>query len=211
MKPNEAYGLWAEIYDSNENSTRDLEAVSLRNTLDQFRFENCLEIGCGTGKNTAFLTEIAKRVIAADLTEQMLQKAREKNISRNAEFMLFDARGEWIFKGPKFDLITFSLVLEHIEDLDAVFAKAATFIAPGGYVYVGELHPFKQYTGTKARFESREGTRIVECYDHNISDFTSAASSNNFDIVMINEYFDEANRRGIPRILTILFKNSSGT
>lgn len=208
MKPSDAYRLWAESYDLNENRTRDLEAVSIRNTLNKFRFDNCLEIGCGTGKNTPFLAEIAKEVTAADLSEKMLQKAEEKNISGNVGFMQFDAKGAWNFGGRKFDLITFSLVLEHIEDLDSVFAKAASVIAPGGYVYVGELHPFKQYTGTKARFESEEGTRVVECFDHHISDFTSAASANNFDIVMLNEYFDEEDRSGIPRIITILFRNN---
>lgn len=52
MNVETAYNKWAEQYDTNENKTRDLEGVSLRKTLANINFEECLEIGCGTGKNT---------------------------------------------------------------------------------------------------------------------------------------------------------------
>ena len=54
MSVEQAYNNWAEQYDSNENKTRDLEAKALREVLADMIFENCLEIGCGTGKNTRF-------------------------------------------------------------------------------------------------------------------------------------------------------------
>ncbi len=209
MKPADAYALWSEQYDTDENKTRDLEALSLRETLNAYSFKNCLEIGCGTGKNTEFLVNRANKVTAADLSPEMLQKAKEKNIVGNVEFIEFDAKGDWNFVAQKFDLITFSLVLEHIEDIGHVFAKASSVVAPGGYVYIGELHPFKQYAGTKARFVNGEETKIVECYNHNVSDFTTAATANNFEIVFLNEYFDDGDRKGIPRILTLLLKNNS--
>ena len=76
----------------------------------------------------------------------------------------------------------------------------------GSYVYVDELHPFKQYTGTKARFETAQGLQIVPCFNHNISDFTQAAKSFGFEIIAVNEYFDENNRANIPRILTLVFR-----
>lgn len=211
MKPEDAYALWAEQYDSNNNRTRDLEAVSIRETLNSYSFENCLEIGCGTGKNTEFLVVRADKVTAADLSEEMLQKAREKKIKGIAEFLKFDAKSEWNFGMQKFDLITFSLVLEHFEDLMPVFANAASVISRGGYVYIGELHPFKQYAGTKARFDNGGETKIVECYVHNVSDFTTAAAANNFEIVLLNEYFDDGNRNGIPRILTLLLRHNANS
>jgi 2-polyprenyl-3-methyl-5-hydroxy-6-metoxy-1,4-benzoquinol methylase len=106
----------------------------------------------------------------------------------------------------KFDFIIFSLVLEHIENLDIVFKKASESVNAGGYVYVGELHPFKQYTGTKARFETAEGLQIVPCFNHNVSDFTGAAKEFGLQIIEMKEFFDDNNPNNIPRILTILFK-----
>ena len=52
MNVKEAYNIWAEQYDVNENKTRDLEGFSLRKILSNIHFERCLEIGCATGKNT---------------------------------------------------------------------------------------------------------------------------------------------------------------
>jgi hypothetical protein len=52
MSVRKAYDTWSSSYDTDENKTRDLEAIALRTMLEAIPFENCLEIGCGTGKNT---------------------------------------------------------------------------------------------------------------------------------------------------------------
>ncbi|MCY7361353.1 MAG: class I SAM-dependent methyltransferase, partial [Ignavibacteria bacterium] len=64
MKVKEAYNSWADQYDSNINRTRDLEAISLRETIVNIQFETCLEIGCGTGKNTEWLVTKCKEITA---------------------------------------------------------------------------------------------------------------------------------------------------
>jgi ubiquinone/menaquinone biosynthesis C-methylase UbiE len=206
MDVRQSYNLWANQYDSNENKTRDLEAIALRETLSDISFDTCLEIGCGTGKNTAWLLTKAKHVIAVDLSEEMLVKAKGKIISENVRFLHADINDDWTFIKNKADLITFSLVLEHIEDLDQVFHKASSAVNANGYMYIGELHPFKQYTGTKARFETENGQLIVKCFNHHVSDFVDAAKKNRFEIVSINEYFDDPDKKDIPRILCLLFK-----
>ncbi len=45
-------------------------------------------------------------------------------------------------------------------------------------MYIGELHPFKQYAGSKARFNTEAGEQVVNCYNHHITDFTDAAIQN---------------------------------
>lgn len=206
-----AYNHWAEQYDTNENKTRDLEAVALRENLSGLSFARCLEIGCGTGKNTVWLLEKAREVTSIDLSEEMLAKAKAKTISPKVEFIQADILQDWSFVKQKYDLVSFSLMLEHIEQLDPVFEKAAAVLLPGGYVYVGELHPFKQYTGSKARFETSEGTQVVTCFTHNLSDFILSAGKYGLTPVMINEYFDDNDRSSIPRILTLLFRLGRAT
>lgn len=203
----QAYNTWATQYDTNENKTRDLEGISLRTTLGSLQFDQCLEIGCGTGKNTTWITTKAKHTVAIDLSDEMLAKAKEKILTNNVEFIQADITQEWDFlPDTKFDMATFSLVLEHIENLDAVFEKLRRVVAINGHVYVGELHPFKQYNGTKARFETKDGLHIVKCYNHHVSDFVHAAKKYNFQVVDVNEYFDDDDKAGIPRILTLLFQ-----
>lgn len=206
MEVQQAYNLWADQYDTNVNRTRDLEAVSLRKTLASITFDTCLEIGCGTGKNTEWLVTKAKEITAVDLSEEMLAKAKAKIMSENVRFCQADINHPWLFVEKPYDLVTFSLVLEHIEHLHPVLHQAANALNPGGYVYIGELHPFKQYTGTKARFETPEGVKIVSCYTHHLTDFTYAALENGFKIESIDEFFDDGQRDNLPRILTLVLK-----
>lgn len=206
MNTREAYNIWSEQYDTNENKTRDLEAFALRGTLSNISFDNCLEIGCGTGKNTQWLVTKAKHVAAIDLSEEMLAKAKAKVVENNVDFIQADITNDWSFINSSFDLVTFSLVLEHIENIENIFKKAEKFLKPGGRVYVGELHPFKQYNGTKARFETKEGLHIVQCYDHHVSDFVHAGKQSGLILEDLNEYFDDEEKSSLPRILTLVMK-----
>ncbi len=208
MEVRDAYNVWAHQYDTNKNRTRDLEAISLKETLSDIHFDRCLEIGCGTGKNTQWLLTKARHITAVDLSEEMLSKAKQKTDASNVTFKQADITEDWTFAEGLYDLATFSLVLEHIEVLDPVFKKLAACVKPGAHVYIGELHPFKQYAGTKARFETENGTVLVNCFNHHLSDFTGAATSNGFRIINISEYFDDNDRTTIPRILTLLLQKS---
>jgi len=202
-----AYQFWSEIYDSNENKTRDLEGVCMRAILQEISFSNCLEIGCGTGKNTVWLETKAQHVTAVDLTPAMIEKAKQKVQTKKVTFEIADINQDWNFSKEKYDLATFSLVLEHIENLIPIFEKLSNCIKPNGYVYIGELHPFKQYAGSKARFDNGSGEEVVECYNHHISDSINAASKYRFELKLLNEHFDDNDKTTIPRILTLLFQN----
>jgi ubiquinone/menaquinone biosynthesis C-methylase UbiE len=205
MNIKNAYNQWASQYDSNINKTRDVEAVAIRHALNNIPFSNCLEIGCGTGKNTEWFITKASHITSVDFSEEMLAKAKQKITASNVHFIQVDVKNDWTF-GNNFDLVSFSLVLEHIENLDIIFQKSNTVLKTGGYMYIGELHPFKQYTGSKARFESAEGTQVLECYNHHISEFLDAAKKYNFHLIELGERFDDNNKNEIPRILTLLFQ-----
>jgi ubiquinone/menaquinone biosynthesis C-methylase UbiE len=206
MDVRESYDEWSKQYDSNKNKTRDLEAIALRKTLAGYHFADGLEVGCGTGKNTLWLQNICDQLVAIDLSAEMLSIAKKKVASENVTFLQADINSSWDFTSELFNLITFSLVLEHIKELETVFYEAFQKLRPGGLVYIGELHPFKQYTGTKARFETAEGMQIVACYNHHVSDFTKAAKQAGFEIQNVEEWFDNSDRETIPRILTMVFK-----
>lgn len=202
------YNHWADQYDAQVNRTRDLEKIALQHTLSSLTFDRCLEVGCGTGKNTEWLIGVSKELVCIDISIEMLTKAKAKIQSPNVRFEEVDIQKEWKFTDLSFDLISFSLVLEHIENLVPIFQNAYTFLNPGGYVYIGELHPYKQYSGIKARFETGEGLTILPCFNHHVSDFIKPAKSLGFSIVDVHEFFDEGDRSGIPRILAILLRKN---
>lgn len=204
MNPQQAYNIWAAQYDGNENKTRDLEAVAMRKILNNIAFSNCLEVGCGTGKNTQWLLQKGT-VTAVDFSEEMLAKAKEKIRTPQVHFVQADITQPWDFATEKFDLLTFSLVLEHIKNLDFIFEQASKVSSADGHVYIGELHPFKQYSGSKARFENEEGMQVVECYTHHVSEFIQAGKNNGFVLTELKEYFDD-DTTSLPRILALLLK-----
>lgn len=208
MKPKEAYDSWALQYDTSENRTRDLEAIALRNILSNISFNSVLEIGCGTGKNTEWLFQRAVHITAADLSEEMLAIAKQKIQSEKVEFIQADINSAWDFTSRTFDLVSFSLVLEHIENFDHIFKEAYRKLNEQGFVYIGELHPFKQYTGSKARFQTEAGLQIVQCYNHHISDFIQSAKKYGLRLVELDEYFDNDDKTSLPRILTLLLQKT---
>jgi ubiquinone/menaquinone biosynthesis C-methylase UbiE len=201
-----AYNSWSAQYDTNENKTRDLEALSLQKIVQGKNFKHCLEVGCGTGKNTEWLLTICDQITAIDLSQGMLEIAKNKIQSDKVNFIEGDITKDWTFAKGTYDLVTFSLMLEHIEDLDAVFQKLAKVSQAGTNVYIGELHPFKQYAGSKARFETESGTQVVTCFNHHVTDFIQAANASGFQLLQIDEQFDDADRSQIPRILNLLFE-----
>ena len=208
MTIQESYNNWAREYDTNRNRTRDIEARALRELLAGISIDACLEIGCGTGKNTQWLVTRASHIDAVDFSEEMLKLAKVKISSGHAAFRHADITHDWIFATQQYDLITFSLVLEHIEHLEHIFGKVSDVITRGGYLYIGELHPFKQYTGSKARFETAEGSHALTCFNHHVSDFIIPAKKFGFELVDLAEYFDDDDRSSIPRLLAILMRKA---
>jgi ubiquinone/menaquinone biosynthesis C-methylase UbiE len=209
MNTKQAYNIWAAQYDTNDNKTRDLEGLALKLSLATVPFNKVLEIGCGTGKNTEWLIDKAVQITAVDLSDQMLARAKDKFTSNKVQFKQADITRKWNFRDGLYDLVTFSLILEHIENLDYVFNEVAKSLQEGGHVYIGELHPYKQYTGTKARFDTEEGDQqVVDCFNHNVSDFIVAGKKHGLHLVALDEYFDDNDRSQIPRIVTILLKKN---
>jgi ubiquinone/menaquinone biosynthesis C-methylase UbiE len=206
MDTEKAYDLWAKNYDIDLNKTRDIEAEALKNVLEKYHFRNCLEIGCGTGKNTEHLLTKAESITAVDLSAEMMKKAKEKIHSGKVKFIRANILGEWNFLDEMYDLAVFSLVLEHIENLSFIFKEAWKKLSPGGLIYIGELHPFKQYLGSKAKFMREDKEETLVSFNHNISDFIRTGIASGFKIENIDEFFEGDERKNIPRILTILFK-----
>jgi len=206
MSTAQHYNQWSATYDTMANKTRDLEKMACQKLLANHSFDILLELGCGTGKNTSWLAEKARRVVAVDFSEGMLQKAKRKVQQENVAFMQADITQPWLFAPEKIEAITCSLILEHIRDLDFVFSEASKKLSCGGWFYICELHPYKQYAGGKARYETEQGSQVLECFVHRLSDYTEAAQKHGFTIAALEEWFDEDNRNHPPRLISFLFR-----
>lgn len=205
----QAYNAWSDSYDTNENKTRDLDQKATQETLSRYDFQQVLELGCGTGKNTVFLLEKASRVTGVDFSEGMLAKAKAKINTPKVTFLQADITRLWPSTIPIVDLITCNLILEHISDLGFIFQQAGEKLIDEGLFFICELHPFKQYLGSKARFDTENGVQELEVYGHHVSEYLQKAKANGFELVELKEWFDESPTPEIPRLLAMVFRKSN--
>ncbi len=201
-----AYDLWCSTYDLDSNLTRDLDQAMTKVAFIGRRFGNILELGCGTGKNTALLAEISKKVHALDFSEGMIAQAKQKLDASNVEFSQADLTKHWPSKNDGHDLIICNLVLEHIEDLSHIFKEAFRSLRKGGSFYISELHPFRQYQGGRAHFQRDLQVTEVPAFVHHVSEFLQAAAANNLVLESFNEYWHAEDQGKPPRLAVFMFK-----
>jgi ubiquinone/menaquinone biosynthesis C-methylase UbiE len=209
MSTSDSYDKWAASYDAMKNKTRDLEAGVLRQTFLNPHYGNIIELGCGTGKNTNWLAQKADHIMALDFSSEMIKKAKEKMTAENVDFIETDINSDWPVNPGWANLISCSLVLEHIENLDFIFSEASRVLKRNGKFYICELHPWKQYSGSKARFETEEGSHEPQAFVHHFSDYLNAAQAHRFKLLGLNEFFDDDKKKDIPRLVSLVFENNN--
>ncbi|HEX5886563.1 MAG TPA: class I SAM-dependent methyltransferase [Pyrinomonadaceae bacterium] len=100
--------------------------------------ENALEIGCGTGAFARRLAERCKRVVALDLSPEMIRVARSRSSQfNNLEFEHADAI-RWNFPQSQFDFICCIATLHHLQQRD-LFVKMKGALKPRGVLVVLDL------------------------------------------------------------------------
>ena len=206
MNIDEAYSEWSTTYDADHNLTRDLDQMVVRQEVAGRRYKSILEIGCGTGKNTTLLADIGERVLALDFSAGMIEKAKAKVARANVTFRHADITQTWPCDDGMFDLISCNLVLEHIENLSFIFAEAARVLTDGGCFFVCELHPFRQYQGTQARFQRAQDTTEIAAFVHHISDFVDAAAANGLSLNNLKEWWHADDEGKPPRLISFRFE-----
>ncbi len=110
-------------------------------SLLKFVPENCedaLEIGCGTGAFARELARRCRRVVALDMSAEMIRVARSRSTQfDNLEFQLADAM-TWSFPQSHFDFICSIATLHHLGQRE-LFVKMREALKPGGVLVVLDL------------------------------------------------------------------------
>ena len=79
-----------------------------------------LEIGCGVGRMTHRLAELAGNVIAADISQEMLDRAAKNLIeSRNVDYVLVAGDGTLPVPDATVDLVFSYITLQHVPSQNA--------------------------------------------------------------------------------------------
>ena len=132
-------------YDQKMQKIRDIgnEAETMLRLINPQAEDIVLEIGCGTGEFSIEFSRHCKQVVALDVSEGMLEFAREKAKSRNRSNIRF-IKGSFLTfepdEGP-FDEVVTQLALHHLPDFWKFIAlqRVSSMLKTGGRLYLKDV------------------------------------------------------------------------
>lgn len=204
-----AYDEWAETYDTDPNRTRELASKILREIDLHFDGREVIEVGCGTGHNTAWLAKSATSITALDFSEGMLRRAKARVRDSRVRFIHHDVRTPWPLANASADLLIAMLVLEHVEHLAPFFAEAGRTLRTGGELFLCELHPMRQLLGKQAQFTDLKTGKLhrVQAYLHNNEDYLNASLLSGFEVVSRADWHSaDSQPDAPPQLLALRFR-----
>jgi len=178
-----------------------------------------IEVGCGTGQLTNFLSIASRQVVGVDMCLNSLKLAenfRKKNGLKNASFFQMNLFKP-IFPEKTFDLVICQGVLHHTSNPYLGFQSIERLLKPGGYIIIGLYNWYGRlitdfrrilFNITGDRFKSldprlRSKDRGVAKRDSWFNDQYKHPHESKHTIGEVLKWFDENNFsfiNGIPKI-----------
>lgn len=103
-----------------------------------------LELGCGTGQLSLFLSRCNREIYAVDISNGSLklgENFRKKHHIENTFFMKMDVF-DLKFKSNTFDCVVTNGVLHHTKDAEEAFKCLVDVTKPGGVIIIGLYHKY---------------------------------------------------------------------
>jgi ubiquinone/menaquinone biosynthesis C-methylase UbiE len=92
--------------------------------------ERVLDLGCGEGQFSAQLVQAGARVVAVDVAEEPLRRARRRVPGLDAR--LIDGEASWPLADASFDAVWAGEVIEHVADTAAWLSEVRRVLRSGG-------------------------------------------------------------------------------
>lgn len=113
-----------------------------------------LEIGCGTGSTALAHAPHVRRILALDISENMIAIARDRAVEAGAENVTFRRTGIGAFEAPpaSYDAVLALNLLHLVEDRDALLRHIHDWLRPGGMlvsstICIGDFMGWFRYVG----------------------------------------------------------------
>lgn len=198
----EGYNRWAKVYDTDGNPLFVLEEPIVRTWLGDVAGLLIADVGCGTGRHTAWLAKAGARVVAFDLSEGMMARARARVASGSVLFCRHALPAPLPLADESCDHVLCALVGEHLERLTETFAEFRRVLVPGGSVIFTALHPAMNLVGITARFFDPDtgGEVRVKAFEYSLSDYLMAMVNGGLQLAdLVERTADEHTARLAPR------------
>jgi SAM-dependent methyltransferase len=168
------YGEWVATYERTVEDEMDIALLDALATPDWPMLQRAADLGCGTGRTGAWLRRHGVGVIdGVDLTPEMLAVAGSKGVYRRLVEADLAATG---LEASAYDLVTVSLVDEHLLDLRPLYQEAFRLAAPDGLLVLVAYHPhFIMASGMPTHYTNAAGESVaIATHLHLVSDHIAA-------------------------------------
>jgi len=181
------YGEWVTTYEHIVEDAMDIALLDTLSTPPWQAVQRAADLGCGTGRTGAWLRQHGVRAIdGVDLTPEMLAVAQRKGIFDRLVEADVTSTG---LDSAAYDLVTLSLVDEHLPDLGPLYREAFRLARPGGHFVMIGYHPqFIMVAGMPTHFNSCSGEPIaIDTHLHLLSDQVTAGLAAGWRLVEMKE------------------------
>jgi ubiquinone/menaquinone biosynthesis C-methylase UbiE len=130
------------------------ERPAMLEMMPDLRGKRVLDAGCGPGVYAESLVNRGAMVVAIDMSDRMLELARER-LGSKADLRLVDlSQPLSMFSNESFDFINAPLCLDYIQDWRQLFAEFHRILSPGGGFQFSCGHPAfdAEYYNTSSYF-----------------------------------------------------------
>jgi SAM-dependent methyltransferase len=169
------YGEWVATYERTVKDAMDIALLDALTTPPWQTLGTAADLGCGTGRTGAWLHRHGVAEIdGVDLTPEMLERASARGIFRSLTEADVTSSG---LVPAAYDLVTVSLVDEHLSDVAPLYREAWRLAKPGGYLVLVGYHPhFIMASGMPTHYTNASGESIaIATHLHLLSDHVTAA------------------------------------
>lgn len=90
------------------------------------------DLGCGNGYMARNLARKGARVIASDISPELIKIAQEKSRELNINYSVREGTDFEGFEDGQFDVVVMNMVIHYIDDLDKLFEGISRVLKPGG-------------------------------------------------------------------------------
>lgn len=98
-----------------------------------------VDLGCGTGVQTAMLAERYREVLAVDLSGPMIDFARQRRPEPNVSYQQRDLRAVEPPRDGGFDLVFSAYTLHHVAEFPSALYRMRSLLRPGGRILLVDL------------------------------------------------------------------------
>ncbi|MVP00087.1 class I SAM-dependent methyltransferase [Paenibacillus lutrae] len=134
--------------------------------LPELRDKSVLDLGCGYGWHCRYVREQqASSVTGIDLSEKMLQKARENTDDPSITYIKAPIE-DIQFTDSQFDLVISSLAFHYIASFGAICQKVYAWLKPGGTFLFSVEHPIFTSRSEQDWYSDDQGNRLHWPVDH---------------------------------------------